>query len=165
MALLDILQQVLNAAKAPDAHQIDQVAREAPPQAVQAGVTEAFRSEQTPPFAEMLGALFEKATPEQRAQMLNAIAEKLGPGALAGVAGGALAGYEGPTTPDIPQDKITDISPDHVREIVQQGGNAAEPGLMDRMGQFYAEHPELVKTLGAGALMIMLAKVKNNMFR
>ena len=51
-----------------------------------------------------------------------------------------------------------------VRDVAvaaQQG----EPGILDRIGNFYAEHPDLVKTLGAGALMIALARFKNNMGR
>ena len=164
MGLLDTLQQVINSASAPSAQQIDAVTREAPKDQLGNGVAEAFRSKETPPFAEMVGGLFEKATPEQRTAMLNAIVEKLGPGALAGVAGGALAGHEGAATPSIPLDKASQISTRDVRDVVNVA-ETGEPGIMDRMGQFYAEHPELVKTLGAGALMIALAKIKSNLGR
>jgi len=164
MGLLDTLQQALNNAATPGGQHIDAVAREAPKDELGRGVAEAFRSDETPPFADMVGALFEKASPEQRTAMLNAIVEKLGPGALGGVAGGALAGHEGASTPAIPLDKANQISPNDVRDVVNTA-QAGEPGLMDRMGQFYAEHPELVKTLGAGALMVVLAKMKNNLLR
>lgn len=164
MGLLDTLAQALNNAASPDGQHIDAVTREAPKEELGRGMAEAFRSNETPPFADMVGALFEKASPEQRAAMLNAMVEKLGPGALAGVAGGALAGHEGADTPAISLDKASQMSTNDVRDVANTA-QAGEPGLMDRMGQFYAEHPELVKTLGAGALMVVLAKMKNNLLR
>ena len=57
--------------------------------------------------------------------------------------------------------KAGQVTPAQVRDVAvaaQQG----EPGIMDRIGNFYAEHPDLVKTLGAGALMVALARFKNN---
>ena len=165
MALIDILQQIVNAATAPDARQIDQVTREASKDDLRSGVTEALRSEQTPPLSEMVGAMFEKASPQERADILNTLVEKLGPGALAGVAGGALAGHEGRDAPLVPVDKASAITIDQVRDVVDTAERHDEPGLMDRLGGFYAEHPDLVKTLGAGALMIALARIKNNLGR
>jgi hypothetical protein len=35
--------------------------------------------------------------------------------------------------------------------------------LLDRIGRFYAQHPQLVKTLGSAALAIALAGVANRM--
>jgi hypothetical protein len=35
--------------------------------------------------------------------------------------------------------------------------------VLDRVGGFYAEHPQLVKTLGSAALAIALAGVANRM--
>ena len=106
-----------------------------------------------------------KASFEQdRADILNMLTEKFGAGALAGVAGGALAGHEGTATPQVDATKAGQLTPAQVRDVAvaaQQG----EPGIMDRIGNFYAEHPDLVKTLGAGALMIALARFKNNNLR
>ena len=73
----------------------------------------------------------------------------------------ALAGHEGPATPQVDATKAGQVTPAQVRDVAvaaQQG----EPGIMDRIGNFYAEHPDLVKTLGAGALMVALARFKNN---
>ena len=49
--------------------------------------------------------------------------------------------------------------------MVTTARTADEPGVFDRMSSFYAEHPELVKTLGAGALMIALARMKQSIVR
>jgi hypothetical protein len=37
--------------------------------------------------------------------------------------------------------------------------------VFDRVSDFYSQHPDLVKTLGAGALMIALARMKQNLGR
>jgi hypothetical protein len=164
MSLIDILQQLANSASAPNAQQIDQVARSATKDELRQGVTEALRSDQTPPLSQIVADLFDQASPEQRATILNTLTEKLGPGALAGVAGGALAGHEGADTPLVPATKASQITPEQVRDVVATA-EQHEPTVLDRIGGFYAEHPELVKTLGAGALMIALARMKNNLGR
>ena len=164
MALLDILQQVLANAANPNPQHVDQLSREAPKDQLGAGVADALRSDQTPDLGDTLANLFSNASPQDRADIVNMLTEKFGAGALAGVAGGALAGYEGTSTPSVDTTKAGQLTPDQVRDVAvaaQQG----EPGIMDRIGGFYAEHPELVKTLGAGALMIALARFKNNNLR
>ena len=92
------------------------------------------------------------------------LTEKFGAGALAGVAGGALAGHEGTSTPQVDATKASQVTPGQVRDVAV-AAQQSEPGIMDRIGNFYAEHPDLVKTLGAGALMIALARFKNNNLR
>ncbi len=165
MALIDVLQQVLNNARAPEQQQIDQITREASRDDLKTGVGEALRSKETPQLSQIVADMFDKASPEQRAAILNTLTEKLGPGALAGVAGGVLAGHEGRDTPLVPVDKATTITPHQVRDVVTTARSADEPGVFDRMSSFYAEHPELVKTLGAGALMIALARMKQSLVR
>lgn len=164
MALLDALQQILANAANPDPRQVDNFSRQAPKADLGRGVADALRSDQTPALGDTLSSLFAQASPEQRAALLNMLTEKFGPGALAGVAGGALAGHEGLNTPMVDSAKAGQITPAQVRDVTV-AAESAEPGIMDRIGGFYAEHPELVKTLGAGALMIALARMKQNLGR
>ena len=165
MALFDVLQQIINSARAPEPHQIDQITREASRDDLKSSVGEALRSKETPQLSQIVADMFERASPQDRADILNTLVEKLGPGALAGVAGGALAGHEGANAPAVTVDKATTITPDQVRDVVTTARRADEPGVFDRVSDFYAQHPDLVKTLGAGALMIALARMKNNMMR
>ena len=62
-------------------------------------------------------------------------------------------------------DKATQITPAQVRDVVTTARTADEPGVFDRVSDFYSQHPDLVKTLGAGALMIALARMKQNLGR
>ncbi|MEO5700318.1 MAG: hypothetical protein ABIS17_07690 [Casimicrobiaceae bacterium] len=145
------------------------VARELSPSALSPGVADAFRSDQTPPISEMVGHLFERSDPQQRAGVLNQILASIGPGLLSGVAGGALgnllrhAGGLGTSgsAPSLSPEQAAKVTPEQAREITDHA-ERADPGIADRLGQFYAEHPQLVKGLGGAALAIVLGKLANS---
>jgi len=129
----------------------DQVAQGAPPDILAQGLATAFRSDQTPPFAQMVGQLFAQSDDHQRAGLLNTLAGAVGPAVLGQVlgGGGGLGGLfgGGGVTPQ----QAAQISP----EAVQQAAAQAEthnPSVVDMVSGFYSQHPGLVKTLGAGAL-------------
>jgi hypothetical protein len=132
----------------------DRVAQHSPLDALAQGVTQALRSDQTPPFPQMVGQLFGNSNPDQRAGMLNQLIAGLGPGALASLAGGALAkltGGQAQVTPD----QAAQLSPQQVQDIAAQA-EQQNPGIVDRMGAFYAAHPTLIKTVGGAALAVAL---------
>ena len=93
MAIADLLGQLINAHAMPqrevDDH-FDRLAGEAEPDMLGEGVSEAFHSDQTPPFPDMVSQMFGQAEPQQRAGMLNQILASVGPAILAGGAGGIL---------------------------------------------------------------------------
>jgi hypothetical protein len=150
------------AAEAPEHYQ--QVASEASAQTVSDGLVEAFRSDQTPPFAQMVAQLFDRATPDQRAGMLNQLLGGLGPAALAALMRGGVLRALGVSTPAgaaatpiTPQQALA-VSPTQVQQIAEHA-EQHDPGIVEQMSDFYAKHSELVKTLGAAALTIALAKM------
>jgi hypothetical protein len=56
------------------------------------------------------------------------------------------------------------MSPDQVRQIAEQA-EQHNPSVVDRMGDFYAQHPGLVKGLGGAALAIALGHMAQGMQR
>jgi hypothetical protein len=100
MGLMDILQQYAGRANAgapptdgsPE-KDFDQVAQQVPPDVLGHGVAHAFRSDQTPPFGDMVSQMFGNSNPQQRAGLLNQLMRSIGPAVLARVAGGALGGF------------------------------------------------------------------------
>jgi hypothetical protein len=56
------------------------------------------------------------------------------------------------------------MTPEQVQQIAAQA-EQHNPGIVDRMGDFYAEHPTLVKTLGGAALAIALGHMAQGMQR
>jgi hypothetical protein len=136
----------------------DQVAQAAPQDAIAEGLSTAFRSDQTPAFGNLVGHLFSHSNSEQKAGVLNHLMASLGPGALSQIAGGgALAGLLGGAR-EITPEQAQNVSPQVVEQMATHA-EKADPSIVDRASAFYAQHPTLVKNLGAAALSLVLAKV------
>jgi len=155
----------------------DEVAPHAPSQAVSQGVAEAFRSDQTPPFPNMLGQMFGRSSPDMRASILNQLIAMAGPavlsgmlgksggsgmasgmGGLGGLLGGLLGGGGGfgqGQTPQVTAEQASRIPPEAVEEIAREAQDR-DPSIVDRVSDFAAQNPTLVKGLGAVAVGIAL---------
>lgn len=177
----------------------DRVAQEAPREAVAQGVTQALRSDQTPPFPQMVGQMFGQSNPNERAGMLNQLIAAAGPsligmlagrggagglgglgggggglgglggmagglGGLGGILGGLLNGGGNGQQPQITPEQASQVSPEEVQEIAKKA-EQENPSVVDRMGDFYAQHPNVVKGLGGAALAIALAHMASNIQR
>lgn len=135
-----------------------QVAPHAPSTAVAHGVTEAFRSEQTPPFGQMVSQLFGRSDPTQRAGVLNQLLSHVSPAMLTSLAG-SIGNFVNPgSQPQVTPQQAEQITPAQVEEIASTA-EQHNPGIVDRVGAFYAEHPTLVKALGGVALAIIMGKM------
>lgn len=167
-----LLQQYIGGAAAPasqaEAH-FDQAAQNAPTDILSSGLAAMFRSDSTPAFGEMAGQLFGQSNPNQQAGMLNSLIAGMGPAVLAsllnqgGSGGGLLGGLlgrltGGGATPQLTPDQASQLSPEQV-QVIASHAEQANPGIIDQLSQFYAEHPTLVKTVGSAALSIALAKM------
>ncbi len=184
MSLIDILQQYASRPTSTETD-FDEVAPQLPPDVLGDGIAQAFRSDQTPAFGNMVEQLFGGSNPSQRAGLLNQLIAALGPAVLgklggmltgggAGGGGGGLLGglFGGAGTgnnnggaasgspPAITPELAEQVTPSQVREMAEQA-KQADPGVMDRIGGFYAQHPELVKMLGGAALAIALGRIAN----
>jgi hypothetical protein len=120
-----------------------------------------MRSDQTPPFSQMVGNLFEKSSASQQAGVLNQILATLGPAAVSAAAGGALGRVLAPGQTQLTPDQASQLTPAQVTEIASHA-EQAHPGIVDQVGQFYAQHAGLIKMLGGAALAVTLAKMKEH---
>lgn len=167
MGLLDDLSDLakqFTAGNAPaaDVHKAyDQVSGAVPQSSLVEGLTHAFNSDQTPPFAQMISNLFNQSSPDQKAGLLNQIVATLGPGVVSQIAAGAggmsgLAGMlsGGSVTPAQAQQ----VSPEQV-QVLAQNAEKKDPSIVDAAAGFYAQHPTLVKAIGAGALALLVSKI------
>ena len=98
----------------------------------------------------------------RRAGILNQIIQSVGAGGLASVAGGVLGrvlgGGAGTAPTTITPEQASQISPADASAIAAHA-EKKDPSVMDRAGEFYAQHPQLVKGLGAAALAIALGRM------
>ena len=152
-------------ANAPD--HFDKVAQSASPGLLSQGLSAMFHSDQTP-FGQMAGQLFGQANPNQQAGMLNQILAGMGPGVLASLVNGAQGSglgailgqwTQGGTAPAaITPDQASKLTPEQV-QVIASHAEQHNPGIVDQMSNFYAQHTGLIKTLGGAALTIALAKM------
>ena len=139
----------------------DRTARAVPQQELAGSLAEAFRSDQTPPFQQMVTDLFNQSSPDQKAALLNQLL-----GALGGAGGlaqalsqgglGSLAGklQGGQVTPQ----QANKIQPEQVEVLAQQAASH-DPSIMEKAAGFYAQHPTLVKAIGAASLAFLLSRM------
>lgn len=144
----------------------EQTAQAAPSSVVADGLAAAFRSDQTPPFGNMLGQLFGQSNGTQRASILNTLISFAGPaiasqvlsrGGSSGLAG-LLSGGRQEVTPE----EAEQVSPEAVQEIAAHA-EQKDPSIVDSISNIYAQHPTLIKTLGGAALTIAMAKIAQRM--
>lgn len=167
-----LLQQYIGGGSAPapaqaQAH-FDQAAQNAPANVLSSGLAAMFRSDATPAFGQMAGQLFGQANPNQQAGMLNSLLASMGPAVLGSLLskggasglGGLLGQFTGGGTaaPNLTPDQASQLTPEQV-QVIASHAEQANPGVIDQMSAFYAQHPTLVKTLGGAALSIALAKM------
>ena len=148
----------------------DKVTQEAPQSALADGIAAAFRSEETPDFGQMAAQMFGNSSGQQRAGILNTLIRAAGPMILAQVLsrragtkdGGGLSGLiellRGGQQTEVTPEQAEQIPVEAVREVAAQA-EKKDPSVIDQVSSFYAEHPTLVKTLGAAALTIALAAI------
>ena len=133
-----------------------QVAQHAPPSALSPGLADAFRSDQTPPFGQMISSMFGQSNGDQRAGILNQLIRSVGPGALAG---GLLSKFGGGGT--VTPQQAQEVSPEDVQGLAEHA-QKQDPSIIDKASEFYAQHPTLVKGLGATALALIMSRASQH---
>ena len=159
----DVLKQYQSgsAAPSPATTQADyaKVAQAAPSSVLSSGVAQAFRSQNTPPFGQMISQLFGQSSGEQRAGILNQLIAAAGPSVLSsGGTLGSLAGALSGARPTVTADQAQQIHPDAVGQLAD-AAHQRDPTIIDRAGEFYAQHPKIVQGLGAAALAVIMSHV------
>jgi hypothetical protein len=166
MSLMDNLSSLVDqfskgSASDADVHATyDKVATSVPQGSLADGLGHAFKSDQTPPFEQMVSGLFGQSNPDQKAGALNQLIAALGPSGAAQILGslglgGLAAAATGQTV--TPQ-QAQQVSPEAVQTIARQAAKT-DPSIMDKAAGFYAQHPTLVKSIGAGALALLMSKI------
>ena len=106
----------------------------------------------------MVSQLFGRSDAQQRAGMLNQLLSNVSPAMLSALAGsvGNLFGQNG--QPQVTPEQAEQITPQQVQEIATTA-EQHNPGIDDPIGDFYAQHPQLVQALGGAALAIVLGQI------
>lgn len=133
-----------------------QVAPQAPPAMISSGIADAFRSNETPPFGQMISQLFGQSNGEQRAGILNHLLGTVGPTSVSSGLSSLLQGRS-----SITPDEAQQVSPQDVQHLAEHA-ERQDPSIVDRASNFYAQHPTLVQGLGAGALALIMSRISQH---
>jgi hypothetical protein len=136
-----------------DAH-FEQMAQTAGPATLAPGIAEAMRSDQTPPFGELMAQLFTNGSADQKAGALNALLAATSPEVRAQLS----ALIPGLGSAPVTATQAGTVSPAVVTSLATKV-EQHNPGVIDTMSGFYAQHPGLVRTLGTTALMIAMRTI------
>lgn len=167
--LASLLSQFTGSAKTANAaDHFDKVAQSAPPELIKQGLSAMFHSDQTPPFGQMAGQLFGQASPTQQSGMLNQILTGMEPGVLASLVNGAKGGglgailgaltHGGAAPATLTPDQASQLTPEQV-QVIANHAEQHNPGVVDELSGFFAQHAGLIQTLGGAALSIALTKM------
>jgi len=119
------------------------------------GIAAAMRSDQTPPFAQMVSQLFSSGSSDQKMAMLNTLLSAVGPEQRSQLAS-LIPGFGGASS--VTRDQAATVPPSAIQSLAQHA-ERRDSGIVDKMSSLYAAHPALVKTLGAAAMTIAMRKI------
>jgi hypothetical protein len=149
----NLLQQVTSGNANPEEH-FDKVAQAVPSSDLASGLSAAFRSSETAPFSQMVSQMFSRGNGNQQASVLNTLLGSLGPGVL----GGSLASTLGAGQSTVTPEQASQVDPAEVQRLAEHA-EKQDPSIVDQLSQVYAQHPTLVKSLGAAALGIAMKRI------
>jgi hypothetical protein len=170
MALLDQLGGILRqytegqSATPPQPEKdLEHVATHGASEDVAHGLATAFRSDQTPSFGEMVSQLFSNSNPSQRAGLLGTLISAGGPALLSKLVslGGVASELPRDGQPVSPE-QAAKVSPETVQEIASHA-EKQDPSIVDRVSQYYSQHPQLIATMGKIAATVALMGIANRM--
>ena len=140
----------------------DQVAQSVPSSSLASGLAEALRSGQAGSFSQTASQLFSHGNGTQQAGILTGLLASVGPSVLSQFTG---------SNPNSPLAAIlkggqTSVTPEQAASVPAQDvaalahtAHSADPSIIERMSSIYAEHPALVKSLGAAAMAIAVKHI------
>jgi hypothetical protein len=122
---------------------------------VKDGLAEAFRSNQTPSFAEMVSTLFANSNPEQKAGLLQRLLGVAGPYAANGPIEKVFGSKFPKGVQQVSPAEASQVSPDEVKRLAAHAQNEKE-SIVDEIAGFYSQHPQVVTALGGLALSVAI---------
>ena len=167
MSLLDsigglIQQYAAGAAPSGDVNEhYQQISQAVPSSSIAAGLAAALGSGGATNFGQMASQLFNNSGGAQQANMLNELLATAGPALtqfLGANAGSTLSGMLASGQTQLTPQQAAGVPAEEVQALAQHVHSVA-PGVVDRVSQIYAEHPQLVQTLGAAAMALAIRKI------
>jgi hypothetical protein len=149
-AVEGILRQYSTGNATPDQapQHFQQVAQQVPQSTLSSLLGRVFQSQETGSFGQNISQMYQQSNPQQQAGILSRLASVVGPGALSRFGINLPGAPSGNVTPEQAQQ----VSPENVEQLANHA-QQQNPNVVHEAGEFYSQHPQLVKALGTGAAM------------
>jgi hypothetical protein len=122
----------------------DELLKRVPRESLVTALATAFRSEETPPFGKMVAHMFSQSKDEQKAGVLNHLLA-INPSS----ASDELLRFL--SSRNITPEEAHAVQPGTVERIANEAARK-DAGIVEHIASYYLDHPNLLKTLGAGPL-------------
>ena len=120
------------------------------------GIAAAMRSDQTPPFAQMVSQLFASGSGDQKMAMLNTLLSSVSPEQRTQLS--SMIPGLGSVSAAMGASAASAMTPEAVRTLAQHV-EKNDSGIVEKMSALYAAHPALVQTLGSAAMTIAMRNI------
>ena len=120
------------------------------------GIAAAMRSDETPPFSQLVSQLFASGSSEQKTSMLNTLLSAVPPDQRAQIS--TLIPGLGSVPAEAAVQAGAKVSASAIQALAQHV-ERHDAGIVDKMSALYAKHPTLVRTLGSAAMAIAMRKI------
>jgi hypothetical protein len=134
-----------------------QIATQSPRSQLGGLLTNIFQSPETGTFGDNVSQMYGQSNPQQRAGILGTLLHGVGPEILSRF---GLPTFASGTPGQVSADKAQQISPEDVKHIANHA-QQQNPGIVQQVGEFYSQHPQLVQALGAGVAIWAMQRFKN----
>lgn len=135
--------------------QFQQMMQEADHRDIAHGISQAFQSHETPPFEDLVKSLFQHSNDHQKAGILQLLASSVAPTVVQRFIGGASSSQlAGNMTPE----QMKNVPPEAVKELAAHAAKE-NPSMIDKISEFYAQHPQLVQALGTSVVGMIISKM------
>ena len=142
------------------AEHFDQVSNAVPASTLADGVTHALNSTSTGGgLGQALSQSFTQGTGEQKAGILNTLVSSVGVATAGRFLGPSVAQTLNSGSP-LSAQHAQQVSPSAIQQLADQAAQN-DSSVVNRLGAFYAQHPTLVKGLGASAMALVMSRLAN----
>lgn len=128
------------------------------PAAIAQGLASAFLSDDTPPFGQLVSQLFGRSDPHLQTGLLNQLLDHVSPAMLTALAGSVGELFTENGHAKLTPEQVAEITPPQVAEIAATA-QQHNPGVIERVATFFADHPQLVNSLDSSSLKVALGKM------
>jgi hypothetical protein len=134
-----------------------EVARSVPSKTIAHGLAAALRADQSASFGRKVAELFVHSNAELRVRTLNLLLENSSKPTQSSWASAGLFGLV-PCMRQIESETAMHIAPEAISVLAEES-EQCDPDVVDRISALYAQHPAIVRALGARAISIIMTHI------